>query len=94
MRQSTEIIGRQQFEFAQSLLADGPGTSLLQGPVDSRHSFVRFPGLNVTTEDGAYESLCAPAMGMSFAAGTTDGPGMFNFAQGDTKVRVRVCVWV
>lgn len=25
---------------------------------------------------------CKPAMGYSFAAGTTDGPGAFNFEQG------------
>lgn len=25
---------------------------------------------------------CKPAMGFSFAAGTTDGPGAFNFTQG------------
>ncbi|PNH01132.1 Neutral ceramidase, partial [Tetrabaena socialis] len=30
---------------------------------------------------------CPPAMGMSFAAGTTDGPGAFDFTQGDTKGR-------
>lgn len=27
---------------------------------------------------------CLPAMGYSFAAGTTDGPGAFNFSQGTT----------
>ena len=27
---------------------------------------------------------CPPAMGFSFAAGTTDGPGAFDFTQGDT----------
>lgn len=27
---------------------------------------------------------CEPAMGYSFAAGTTDGPGAFNFEQGTT----------
>jgi neutral ceramidase len=28
---------------------------------------------------------CLPAMGMSFGAGTTDGPGGFNFSQGSTS---------
>ena len=27
-------------------------------------------------------STCKPAMGFSFAAGTTDGPGAFDFKQG------------
>ena len=30
-------------------------------------------------------TLCSPAMGNSFAAGTTDGPGMFGFTQGTTS---------
>ena len=29
---------------------------------------------------------CKPAMGYSFAAGTTDGPGAFNFKQGQSPV--------
>lgn len=28
---------------------------------------------------------CKPAMGYSFAAGTTDGPGAFNFKQGESQ---------
>ena len=30
---------------------------------------------------------CPAAMGFAFAAGTTDGPGAFDFTQGDDKVR-------
>ncbi|XP_041360111.1 neutral ceramidase 2-like [Gigantopelta aegis] len=33
-------------------------------------------------------SLCKPAMGYSFAAGTTDGPGMFDFKQGKTSTNI------
>jgi neutral ceramidase len=29
---------------------------------------------------------CPAAMGFGFAAGTTDGPGAFDFKQGDDKV--------
>ena len=29
---------------------------------------------------------CPAAMGFAFAAGTTDGPGAFDFKQGDVKV--------
>lgn len=29
---------------------------------------------------------CPAAMGFAFAAGTTDGPGAFDFEQGDDKV--------
>lgn len=31
------------------------------------------------------KTTCAGALGYSFAAGTTDGPGMFDFAQGETS---------
>jgi neutral ceramidase len=31
---------------------------------------------------------CPAALGPGFAAGTTDGPGMFGFQQGDTEVRI------
>lgn len=30
-------------------------------------------------------STCKPAMGFAFAAGTTDGPGAFDFTQSDTN---------
>jgi neutral ceramidase len=54
------------------------------GPVDYRHTYVKMSTLNVTLSNGSVKTLCSPAMGYSFAAGTTDGPGMFNFAQGTT----------
>ena len=36
----------------------------------------------VTLDDGSYGVTCPAAMGYSFAAGTTDGPGGFDFIQG------------
>lgn len=36
----------------------------------------------VTLEDGSVNTTCKPALGYSFAAGTTDGPGEFDFTQG------------
>jgi neutral ceramidase len=38
--------------------------------------------LSFTASDGTIQKTCGAAMGYSFAAGTTDGPGMFNFKQG------------
>ena len=55
------------------------------GPVDYRHSFVHMTGLEVFLSEGHTETLCSPAMGYAFAAGTTDGPGMFGFTQGETS---------
>ena len=53
------------------------------GPVRAVHAFVKMPGLEVASAQGLPQhALCKAAMGVSFAAGTTDGPGMFNFEQG------------
>jgi len=37
------------------------------------------------TSTGRQEHTCNAAMGYSFAAGTTDGPGAFDFTQGTTS---------
>ena len=36
-------------------------------------------------EDGTVSKTCPAAMGYSFAAGTTDGPGEFDFTQGSNS---------
>jgi neutral ceramidase len=77
MWESTEIIGRKQYDHSLTLL--DAATEEVSGPVDFRHSFVDMPALNV---EALNMSLCRPSMGYSFAAGTTDGPGMMNFTQG------------
>lgn len=62
----------------------------LTGKVEYRHSYVDFSQLKVslTKQGGATEVVktCPAAMGFAFAAGTTDGPGAFDFKQGDAKV--------
>lgn len=80
MEESCKIIGEKQFELAKSLMEDA--VESIEGPIDFRHSFVDMSKLNVTISSGETVTLCSPAMGNSFASGTTDGPGMFNFVQG------------
>lgn len=82
MFESTQIIGNKQYEFAKKLMETA--TEEITGPIDYRHSFVDMSTLNVTLANGESVTLCDPAMGYSFAAGTTDGPGMFSFTQGTT----------
>ena len=84
MFESTQIIGDKQFQFAKKLMSEATD-SLMDGPVDFRHSFIDMSSLNVTRADGSTVFTCKPAMGYSFAAGTTDGPGMFGFTQGTTS---------
>ncbi|XP_065884101.1 uncharacterized protein [Dysidea avara] len=82
MVDSTRIIGENQYYFARTLL--GNASNSLSGPVDSRHAYVDMTSLTVNLEDGTQVKTCPPAMGRSFAAGTTDGPGTLGFSQADT----------
>ncbi|XP_013402701.1 neutral ceramidase isoform X2 [Lingula anatina] len=82
MYESTKIIGKKQYEKAKELF-DGANT-LLTGPVDYRHQFVDMSNQKVQIDATHYATTCPPAMGYSFAAGTTDGPGSFDFTQGTT----------
>ena len=43
------------------------------------------PAIQVLLEDGSTATTCGGALGYSFAAGTTDGPGMFDFTQGSNS---------
>ncbi|GAB2274431.1 Neutral ceramidase 1 [Dionaea muscipula] len=85
--ESTRIIGERQFKKAVDLF--NTASEELIGKVDYRHAFVDFSKLEVTVpkEGGANEVVktCPAAMGFAFAAGTTDGPGAFDFTQGDDK---------
>ncbi|KAJ9531121.1 hypothetical protein QJQ45_000853 [Haematococcus lacustris] len=79
-------IGRRQAEAAQKLFLQAE--EVLEGAVDSRHTFLDMSHQEVA--GGPWWSsgpgvTCPAAMGYSFAAGTTDGPGQFDFTQGDTK---------
>ncbi|GKV08000.1 hypothetical protein SLEP1_g19693 [Rubroshorea leprosula] len=83
--ESTRIIGERQFRKALHLF--NKASEQLQGKVDYRHTHLDFSQLNVTLakQGGGSEVVktCPAAMGFAFAAGTTDGPGAFDFKQGD-----------
>ena len=80
---STEIIGQQQADLATQLMqAPAASKHTLEAPLAYRHAYVYMPGLTVTLPNGTAVSLCRAALGYSFAAGTTDGPGQFDFRQG------------
>ena len=75
MIESTEIIGRKQFEAALSLMNNE--TESLSGSVAFRHSFVDMSNKTVLLETGQVVRTCPAALGYAFAAGTTDGPGEY-----------------
>ncbi|RDX63063.1 Neutral ceramidase 1, partial [Mucuna pruriens] len=84
--ESTRIIGERQFRKAVDLFK--AADEEIEGEVDFRHAYIDLSQLEVTISDqGASEVVktCPAAMGFAFAAGTTDGPGAFDFTQGDDK---------
>ncbi|XP_015117152.1 neutral ceramidase [Diachasma alloeum] len=88
MFESTSIIARKLFTEAVNIWQRGSKAEL-KGPVRVVHRYVNMPGqrgeyYNETTGRVEEVEACLPAMGYSFAAGTTDGPGSFAFEQGTT----------
>lgn len=86
--ESTRIIGERQFRKAVELF--DKATENLKGKIRFRQAYVDFSKLklSVPQEDGSNKVLqtCPAALGFAFAAGTTDGPGAFDFKQGDNQV--------
>jgi hypothetical protein len=88
MQESTEIIGRKQFEFAATLIekhtkvndssrAAVRESAVLDGTIAFRHSFVDIANATVTLKSGEVVTTCPAALGYGFAAGTTDGTSYF-----------------
>lgn len=53
--------------------------------VDYAHAWIDMTNVTVQLPGGGVGHTCKPARGFSFAAGTADGPGMFDFTQGDNS---------
>ncbi|KIJ45376.1 hypothetical protein M422DRAFT_46823 [Sphaerobolus stellatus SS14] len=81
--ESNLIIGQTQAQGAQGIL-NGQLTPVV-GSVRSVHQFINMPSYVFTLANGSTVLTCPPAMGFSFAAGTTDGPGAFDFIQSDNS---------
>uniref|UniRef100_A0A6B2E5V5 Neutral ceramidase n=1 Tax=Phlebotomus kandelakii TaxID=1109342 RepID=A0A6B2E5V5_9DIPT len=86
--ESTKIIGKRIYEGASRLLKERSGQEIF-GEVNYIHQFVNMTQVKLkyfNPKTKAVEEVqgCFPAMGYSFAAGTTDGPGAFDFHQGTT----------
>ncbi|KAF1848873.1 neutral ceramidase precursor [Cucurbitaria berberidis CBS 394.84] len=75
-------IGNRQFLGAKSIYESTAFTSI-SGKVRSFHTFVDFSNFTFTLSNGSVVHTCPAAMGNSFAAGTSDGPGAFDFVQND-----------
>ncbi|KAJ7072962.1 Neutral/alkaline nonlysosomal ceramidase [Mycena amicta] len=83
---SSEEIGRRQADGVKNLLhSGGSALSSVHGAVRSVHVYVDMSKHEFVLPNGTTVRTCPAAMGYSFAGGTTDGPGAFDFIQGDNK---------
>ena len=83
MFEATRIIGTKQADFALELYEGA--VKQLQSEVAYVHMFINMENVTVSAEwtsTGKQATTCSAALGDSFAAGTTDGAGDFNFVQG------------
>ncbi|KAI9641032.1 hypothetical protein NHQ30_010460 [Ciborinia camelliae] len=82
---SCYIIGQRQYDGAQALYntLDSVGTPVVDGTVKSFHFFQDMQFYDFPLANGSIVQTCPAALGYSFAAGTSDGPGAFDFTQND-----------
>lgn len=86
---STRVIAERQFKKATELF--NGATEQLSGAINYRHVYLNFSKIEVKLPPVApgnpelVVKTCPAAMGFAFAAGTTDGPGAFDFNQGDDQ---------
>ncbi|KAL0274590.1 UNVERIFIED_CONTAM: hypothetical protein PYX00_002688 [Menopon gallinae] len=84
MFESTAIIAERLFQAGWDIWNSEDVE--VTGPVRSLHQYRDMSKAEeyITNENGEQKVIkgCLPAMGYSFAAGTTDGPGSFSFRQG------------
>ncbi|OIW24366.1 Neutral/alkaline nonlysosomal ceramidase [Coniochaeta ligniaria NRRL 30616] len=79
-------IGRRQFAGAKSLYdnLDSASTPIVGPSVKSFHFFQDMSFFKFPLDNGTVVQTCPAALGHSFAAGTSDGPGAFDFTQGES----------
>ncbi|KAJ7290538.1 Neutral/alkaline nonlysosomal ceramidase [Mycena rebaudengoi] len=88
---SNGIIGGLQAAGVQRVLharnggLKGNGLTRVKGSVRSVHAYVDMSKYEFALGNGTRVTTCPAAMGFSFAGGTTDGPGAFDFVQGDNR---------
>ncbi|KAK5995160.1 Neutral ceramidase [Cladobotryum mycophilum] len=78
-------MGRRQFAGAKSIYDSigSSGTAIVGSTVKAFHFFQDMRYFNFTLPDGKPGQTCPAALGFSFAAGTSDWPGAFDFTQGE-----------
>ncbi|KAF7554387.1 hypothetical protein G7046_g6840 [Stylonectria norvegica] len=79
-------IGRRQYNAAKGIYdsLDDSSTSIVGSTVKAFHFYHDMRFWNFSLPDGTSATTCPAALGYSFAAGTSDWPGAFDFTQGDS----------
>ncbi|XP_010712446.1 neutral ceramidase isoform X2 [Meleagris gallopavo] len=83
MFDSTRIIAQNIYLKAKELYTSA--AQELTGPLLSAHQWVNMSDVQVQLNATHTVKTCKPALGHSFAAGTIDGVGAFNFTQGSVE---------
>ncbi|XP_030097089.2 putative neutral ceramidase C isoform X1 [Serinus canaria] len=83
MFESTRIIGQNIYLKAKELYEKA--SQEVTGPLSSAHQWVNMSDVSVELNATHTVQTCKPALGHSFAAGTIDGVGAFNFTQGSVE---------
>ncbi|NWT06263.1 ASAH2 ceramidase, partial [Mionectes macconnelli] len=83
MFESTRIIGQNIYSKAKELYEKA--FQEVTGPLSSAHQWVNMSDVSVELNATHTVKTCKPALGHSFAAGTIDGVGAFNFTQGSVE---------
>ncbi|KAI1453429.1 neutral ceramidase [Annulohypoxylon moriforme] len=88
-------IGKRQYDGAKSVYdsLDSSGTAVVGSSVKSFHYYHDMSFWKFQLDNGTEVQTCPAALGYSFAAGTTDGPGAFDFTQGDSGEPSASPVW-
>ncbi|KAG9237529.1 Neutral/alkaline nonlysosomal ceramidase [Amylocarpus encephaloides] len=88
-------IGKRQYEPARALYdsLNTKGIAIVGSSVKSFHIFQDMSNFSFPLDNGSYVATCPAALGYSFAAGTSDGPGAFDFTQNDPKAPNASPVW-
>ncbi|UNI22616.1 Ceramidase [Purpureocillium takamizusanense] len=79
-------MGRRQYAGAKTIYdsLDSSGTPIVGSTVKAFHFFHDMRFWEFTLPNGKTGKTCPAALGYSFAAGTSDWPGAFDFTQGDS----------
>ncbi|PNY27686.1 Neutral ceramidase [Tolypocladium capitatum] len=93
--QSCHEIGRRQFAGAKTIYdsLDSSGTPVVGSTVKAFHFFHDMSFWEFTLPNGQKAQTCPAALGYSFAAGTSDWPGAFDFTQADSGAPNANPIW-